>query len=226
MCDFVCNALSLELRWVRDGQVPVEVVNWITGVAGDRAPRSRVDAYWLAGDLECSTVKVRAVVNRRTGRIRARRVECKQLQGRLGLVRVTPQLVGLAELWQKSRVDAAPAPLPEADDLHPSPEWVFVQKQRIRLRTAGLVPRTSTSIEITEISARERVAWSVAAQARGPVRPATLQTLLREAITVAFPTWPEEVSLGPGESGSYGAWLRRSVAHGLDDADAASRRDR
>jgi hypothetical protein len=225
MCEYMGRALSLELRWVRDGQVPVEVLNWITGVAGDRAPRTRVDAYWLAGDLECSTLKVRAVINRRTGRIRARRVECKQLQERLGLVQVTPQLVGIAELWEKSRVDAAPAPLPEADDAHPSPEWVFVQKQRIRLRTAGQVQRTSTSIEVTETCARDRVAWSVAAQARGPVRTDILRTLLRESITVAFPTWPEAVSLGPAESGSYGAWLRRSVAHGRNDVETASRRD-
>lgn len=218
----MCSALSLELRWVRDGHVPVEVAKWITGVAGDRAPRTRVDAYWLAGDLECSTLKVRAVVNRRTGRVRARRVECKQLLERLSPVQVAPLLVGIPELWEKSRLDAAPGPLPDADGDHPSPEWAFVQKHRIRLRTAGIVPRTSTSIEITEITARDRVAWSVAAQARGPVRPVVLRTLLQQAISVAFPTWPDAAALGPDDSGSYGAWLRRSVAPALDDPEAGS----
>lgn len=227
--ELAARALSLEVRWISDGPMPVEAAHWFAGVAGNRRARQRVDAYWLGGELERSSVKVRAVLDRRNRRVRAHRTELKVLRRRLGIVRLTPHLVGTPELWVKALASSTPglAPVPQAE--HEVPGWAMVHKRRLRRRWPGRVPGTSTSIELTEIRAFDRAAWSVAAQARASARAtvtaASLRPLLRETLRGAFPTWPEALLLGPGESASYSAWLQRTLVANTEapcQRDAAS----
>jgi hypothetical protein len=171
----------------------------------------RVDAYWLGGELERSSIKVRAVVDPRSRRVRARRTELKVLQRRLGAVRLAPHLIGTPELWLKSRSASTPASLGLSQPRQPIEDWVLVEKRRVRLRAPGQVPGTSTSVELTELRALDRAAWSVSAQARGPVPVKTLRPMLRATLRDAFPTWPDALLLGPGDCASYGAWLHRSL---------------
>ncbi|HUK72615.1 MAG TPA: hypothetical protein VLW50_28270 [Streptosporangiaceae bacterium] len=187
---------SLEVRWVRPGQLEAAVTRWFarfpTGV------ESRVDTYLVDPQLAGLSVKLR----------HGAALEVKVYQGSPGTLEVAGRVRGRLEWWDKW---SFPCGQP-ADD---APGWCPVRKLIHRFpaasgqagaRHAGLGEEARCDVELTEVHADGRDWWTLGFEATGPA--GGLRTELEAAAALVFAqALPSGVELGIDDSQSYAQWL-------------------
>ena len=173
---------TVEVRWFYPGQIPAPLLAWFHQVRGEpEAQPCRVDHYLRLKTTEALGIK-----------LREGRIEIKQRQRRLGLVRFHERVAGQVEAWRKWSFPLTRAGASLVGLLTPASSWTAVEKERTLLRfqvAAGgrVVPLPPASheahgcgLELTRIRARGAAWWSLGFEAFG--QEANLQESL---VTVA-----------------------------------------
>ncbi len=128
---------TVEVRWFYPGQVPGPALAWFRQVASDPEEQpGRVDYYLLLESTEALGIKMREG-----------RIEIKQRQQRLGLVRFQDGIAGQVEAWRKWSFGLA-----WAGAFAPPSSWIVVEKKRTlhRFQIGGegqIVPLPAGSYE-------------------------------------------------------------------------------
>jgi hypothetical protein len=197
---------TVEVRWFYPGQTPSPLLAWFHQVEGEaEAQPCRVDHYLRLKATEALGIK-----------LREGRIEIKQRQRRLGLVRFHERVAGQVEAWRKWSFALTGAGAGLAGSLVPASAWIAVEKERTLLlfRVAGggrivsLPPASyeayGCGLELTRIRAKGAAWWSLGLEAFG--QEATLQESL---VTVARHLLASEAGphLDSAASCGYPRWL-------------------
>jgi hypothetical protein len=193
---------TIEVRWFQHGQIPPEVRAWYgrIGPLPEEQP-IRVDHYLHLPDHDSLGIK-----------LREGRLEIKQRQRQVGVVRFDEQLAGLVERWRKWSFSLAhnEPTVPE-----PNGAWIAVEKRR-RLRryrvtadrqveVASAEPAQGCELELSRIKAADQQWWSLCFEAFGD--EATLQENLRQVVNHVLAA-SEPPILKANASCGYPVWLR------------------
>jgi hypothetical protein len=191
---------SLEVRWIRPGQVPSAMVAWL-GASEDGTER-RVDRYLVEPLRPELSVKIRAGV----------RLDLKAFRGARGELEV-PGGLGRIEAWEKWTFPVSP----DALDSYEGSSWRSVAKVRrrrsFRMEDGQPVERPleeaeleGCTIELTEFTVGGETWWTVGLEATGGQD--TLERDLLATARVMFDRpLPGDAGLDRGSSMSYAQWL-------------------
>ena len=194
------GARSLEVRWIFPGKLETAVARWF-----GRFParmESREDTYLLAPHLPGLSVKVRA----------GAALEVKMYRGSPGIFNLAGRARGRMESWQKWSFPCGP---PSQDSTEVAGCVPVGKTRRISqfsragdlLRARGLGGEPGCAVELTEISTRGKVWWSLGFEATGPAK--LLRSELEATAALVFTqALPGGVELRTDDSRSYAGWLR------------------
>jgi hypothetical protein len=178
---------TAEVRWFYDGRVPGEFRAWFVGLSDHvRSEPVRVDHYLPVDDTDTLGIKFRE------GRIEVKQRLAPPRRIALGCG------VGTLELWRKWGFSLA-----QIDGVQEMPElcntWTPVEKQRLlcdyRIGPAGEIEPLEApdltiptcSVELTDVRARTKTAWTLAFEADGPMEALTptLAHVARKVLSTA-----------------------------------------
>jgi hypothetical protein len=197
---------TVEVRWFYPGRVPAPPLAWFRQVAGEPEEQPcRVDQYLRLRSTEALGIK-----------LREGRIEVKQRQRGLGLVRFQEGVAGRVEAWVKWSFALAGEDAGLAGALEPASSWIAVEKTRtLRLfqvvgegrivpLPAGSYETHGCGLELTRISVRGTEWWSLGLEAYGP--EATLQ---EELVAIAKHLFARGAAprFEATDSCSYPKWL-------------------
>lgn len=201
---------TTEIRWFFRGPVPAPR----DGFRYDEwsSPEARTDDYLVLAPSEAVGVK-----------FRDGRFEIKARHGIGDETRLSAEASGMIESWQKWSLENSVAALRSA--VGDTDEMLAVEKRRWMLvydldsdapriaepgaREAGAMPVNRCHVEVTELTCAWQVWWSFGFEAAG-THGAELKNLLRGS-QAFLQQHQVPVSLTPGLSFSYPAWLARVV---------------
>ena len=196
---------TVEVRWFYPGQVPGQLVAWFRQVVGEPEEQlGRVDHYLRLESTEALGIKMREG-----------RIEIKQRQQRLGLVRFQVGIAGQVEAWRKWSFGLA-----WAGAFAPPSSWIAVEKKRTLHRVqiggeglivplpAGSYEAVGCGLELTRIGVGGAIWWSLGLESFGP--EATLRDSLMAVAGHLFAsgTVPQ---LEAAVSCGYPRWLQRAA---------------
>ncbi len=195
---------TIEVRWFQQGQIPPEVWAWFgrIGPLPEEQP-IRVDHYLHLPDKDSLGIK-----------LREGRLEIKQRQRQVGVVRFHERVAGLVEQWRKWSF-----PLAHNEPTVPGPDdaWIAVEKRR-RLRRYQLIDgkhvetvavatdaAQGCELELSRIKAADQQWWSLCFEAFGD--EAALQENLRQVVSHVLAAREPPV-LKANASCGYPVWLQ------------------
>jgi len=194
---------TLEVRWFVEDAPPSSVVDWIERL-GAEAETARTDLYLVCSDPAMNV------------KLREGKVQTKRRIGDRTPIEFADAVRGVQERWVKWS-------FPTVEQHHdlfnddPTGLWVPVHKERLQLEVAPAEQSdlldhmiesdpASAKIELTEVRAEDRQAWTICMEAEG--RPDALPGTLQQMGTHLFsqgrpPTLTDDHSFG------YTRWIQR-----------------
>jgi hypothetical protein len=197
---------TTEVRWFFEGMPPPAAVEWFRG--GNREPEvetRRVDHYFRLAGVNTLGIK-----------LREGRIELKQRQRQLGVVRFAERVHGVMEQWHKWSMSLAESGTSLAAMVLPGRSWIGVEKRRqvrsynvtdgneVRVVEAGEFPRRGCSWELAAIRVAGQSWWTTGLEAFGDEGD-TPGDLLRVAQLLLSDRVPQ--TLEAKDSFSYPEWL-------------------
>jgi hypothetical protein len=205
---------TLEVRWFVEGSPPAPVVDWIESL-GAEAETTRTDLYLVSDDPGMNV------------KLREGKVQTKHRIGDRTPITFAETVRGVQERWVKWS-------FPTVEQHHdlfeddPTGLWVPVHKERLRLeiapdeQTALLDPMiepdpAEAKIELTEVRALERRAWTICMEAEGrpEALPGTLQQMGNYLFGEGHPP-----ALTADQSFGYAQWIQRLKASSPEASQA------
>ncbi len=198
------GSLSLEVRWIRPGQVPNAMIEWLGPFAD--AVEDREDRYLVNPSSDQFGVKIKGALQ----------LDLKAFRGSPGKVGIPGGGQGRLEIWEKWSFPLDEGAHPPAD----ASSWLAVQKVRrrrsFRLAEGGVVERALSdaelpgcTVELTEVAVGEEMWWSIGFEVHGGSE--LLEVALHATVESLFPGPPPDgIRLDLGDSMSYPRWLGAS----------------
>jgi hypothetical protein len=211
---------SLELRWIVQGPLGVEIRDWFAPFPATM--EAREDTYLLRPRLPGLSLKLRDGLA----------LDVKSYLGSPGLLTLPSHGEGRLEYWRKSSF-----PCNTRSEVHALAEgWVTVHKMRQSVwfplpagqdpRLAPAPPDTGCMVELTEADVGGQKWWTVGLEATGAAE--SLHAALRHAVTTLFAhPPPTRTGFSLDNSWSYAEWLTLQaewlILQGADRAEARLR---
>ncbi|MCB0807372.1 MAG: hypothetical protein KDC05_16385 [Bacteroidales bacterium] len=202
------TVITSEIRWFIPGNVPEMVAAWFDAQGGNMISEpDRTDTYLVLPKTNNVGIKVRQG-----------RVEIKKLIRNFGETKISTNLSGYREMWQKWSFDVDPAGnLPLSFNLGTS-QWSGISKKRklfrfaieinklIPLQSESPFPENGAHIELAEISINSNNWWTFGVEAFGHENQLEnhLQLMLDQGIKhPEFDVFLKKTSM------SYPGWLSK-----------------
>lgn len=188
------------MRWFTEGSLPAGIVDWFEGHEPDPEiqPR-RVDYYFRVVGVDSIGIK-----------LREGKIELKQRQRQLGVIRLHERVHGILEEWSKWSFGLAESAIGTLVVDLPSSGWIRAEKERavrryglsdsgIHAASRGYYPVPGCAWELTEVDIAGSSWWSLGFEAFGSkdgLQDLLFRVALRTLLETEPPTFAADNSFG------------------------------